>query len=238
MTIPPVAIVTGAGSGIGRSICELLAEEKCRIALVGRTESKLQETVDLIAADVADPPDTLIIAADITDAEQAYSSVDMTLKQWGQVDVLINNAGAAPFMTLDQFDAEGIYQCFAVNMFGPLYLTQRCWPAFRKHKRGMVVNVSSMSAFDPFPGLGVYGAAKAAVDGLTRAIVNEGGELGIKAYSVAPGAVETSMLRSIFDKRNLPADQTLDPQEVAQVVVDCAFGRRSEAPGSVIRVQS
>lgn len=238
MTIPPVAIVTGAGSGIGRYVCELLAEQRVRLSLVGRTESKLQQTVDDLAAEVANPPDTLIVPADVSDREQAFSAVDMTLDQWGQVDVLINNAGLAPFMTLDEFDADATYQCFAVNLFGPLYLTQRCWPAFKRRKRGTVVNVSSMAAFDPFPGLGVYGAAKAAVDGLTRAIVNEGGEFGISAYSVAPGAVETAMLRGIFSEENLPTDQTLEPEAIAQIVVDCAMGRRSEAPGSVIRVLS
>lgn len=238
MSIPPVAIVTGAGSGIGRTVCELMALEGCRLVLVGRTESKLEGTIDMLAADVADAPQTLIIAADISDAKQAACAVDMTLEQWGRVDVLINNAGIAPLVPINEIDEDLLYEIFAVNAFGPVHLVRRCWPGFVKHRSGCVVNVSSMAAIDPFPGLGVYGMAKAALDGLTRAIMNEGESHGISAYSIAPGAVETPMLRSIFDTSVIAENQTLEPEEVAQVIVDCAMGRRPKDAGSVITIAS
>lgn len=236
MTIPPVAIVTGAGSGIGRSVCELLAVEHCRLALVGRDEGKLEETMNVIAADVASPPDMLVLPADVSDREQCAGVVDMTLARWGRVDILINNAGMAPKVAVDEFGPDLLYQLFAVNVFGPLHLAQRCWDSFVKHKRGVVVNVSSRAAFTPFPGLGVYGMSKSAIDGLTRAIQNEGEGHGISAYSVAPGAVETPMLRGIFSKKDIPADQTLDPEEVAQVIVDCALGNRPGDAGGVVQI--
>ncbi len=238
MSIPPVALITGAGSGIGQITTELLALEGCRLALVGRTESKLQSTIDLLAADIADPPETMIIAADISDQRQARAAVDMTVERWGRVDILINNAGIATLSALEDADADLIYQMFAINALGPLYLVQRCWDTFVKHKSGCVVNVSSMAAISPFPGLGVYGMAKSAVDGLTRAIMTEGATHGISAYSIAPGAVETPMLRANFDTRSLPTQNTLTPENVARVIVDCATGRRTEDAGSVIPIPS
>ena len=238
MTIPPVAIVTGAGSGIGRAVCQLLALARCRLALIGRNERKLEDTVSLLAADIADPPEALIIPADVSDQEQCAGAVDMTLERWGRVDILINNAAMAPPAMLHECDADALYQLFATNVFGPVYLAQRCWASFVRHESGVVVNVSSMAAFTPYAGLGVYGMTKSAIDGLTRTIQCEGEAHGITAYSIAPGAVETPMLRGVVSRRDLPTENTLDPAEVAQVIVDCAMGRRRSDAGSVIQMPS
>ena len=101
-----------------------------------------------------------------------------------------------------------------------------------------MVNVASIAIVDPFIGLGVYGCAKAAVDGLTRALHNEYNKQGIRAYTIAPGAVETDMLRSIVSKDLLPTDQTLTPQQVAAKIVACITGDVSEESGSTIFVNS
>lgn len=238
MTIPPVAIVTGAGSGIGRNVCQLLAMARCKIALVGRNENTLEETANLLAAEIANPPETLIIPADVSDHAQAAGVVDMTIERWGRVNILINNAAVAGLVGLHEIDEDALYQFFAINTFGPLHLTRRCWPSFVKHNAGCVVNVSSVAAFSPFPGLGVYGMSKAALDGLTRAIQTEGQNHGITAYSVAPGAVETAMLRGVISKKDLPTEQTLDPMEVAQLIVDCALGKRLDDAGGVIQLSN
>jgi NAD(P)-dependent dehydrogenase (short-subunit alcohol dehydrogenase family) len=95
-----------------------------------------------------------------------------------------------------------------------------------------------MATIDPFPGLSLYAASKAAMESLTRSVRNEGYEAGIRAFNVVPGAVETQMLRSLFPITALPTEKALDPYVVAQVIADCVTGARHEASGSSIIVPS
>ena len=95
-----------------------------------------------------------------------------------------------------------------------------------------------MATVDPFPGLGVYAASKAALASLTRSLHNEGASHGIRAFSVAPGAVETKMLRQLFSTDQLPTDQTLEPAAVAEVVVGCIRGEREDDRGQTILLPS
>ena len=101
---------------------------------------------------------------------------------------------------------------------------------------GCVVNVSSVSTVDPFPGLSIYAATKAALESLTRSIAIEGRDHGIRAFSLVLGAIETDMLRSIVTEAQYPRSQTLEPQDVAVVVMDCVTGRLDSQSGGVIEV--
>jgi NAD(P)-dependent dehydrogenase (short-subunit alcohol dehydrogenase family) len=96
-----------------------------------------------------------------------------------------------------------------------------------------------MSTKDPFPGLGVYGCAKSALNAACRALTNEGGPKSkVRAYSVAPGAIETGMLRSMWNEKVLPRDKTLDPDAVAEKIVDCVLGETDAKPGETIFMPS
>lgn len=227
-----VAIITGAGSGIGRACAIALSDRGFRTVLVGRREDALQATAG--ARGVIDR--CLILPCDITTQPAADQIISQTIDWAGRVDVLVNNAGMAPLTMVSDLQPDAMRTMFELNTFAPARLIKACWPHFAAQRSGCVVNVSSMASLDPFPGLGVYGASKAALDGLTRAVVNEGRDLGIAAYSVAPGAVETSMLRSLFDDSVIAPDQTLDPSDIAAVVVACACGDRAEDLGQVIPV--
>lgn len=238
MTDTPVAIVTGAGSGIGRAVCGLLANAGYRLSLVGRREEKLQETMSEIDARSAAPPEMLILSADVTNAQQAMSVVDMTAQQWGRADALVNGAGVAPLAAIDRTDEDLLYRTFAVNTFASAYLIARTWPVFRRQRSGCIVNISTMGTADPFPGFFVYAAAKSAVESLTRSVAKEGASFGVRAFSVAPGAVETDMLRANFSERQIPRRRALDPLDVAHVICDCVLGRRDGEAGSTIFLPS
>jgi len=222
-----VAIVTGAGSGIGRAVALALGEEGFRLALVGRDADKLRSTADSV-------PEALLIAADLSEADAALMVVDKTVDRWGRVDVLVNNAGVAPLVPIDETTDTLITETFAINAFAPIRLVASVWPVLRRQESGCVVNVSSMAVADPFPGFSVYAASKGAVDALTRSVINEGRVYGIRAFSVAPGAVETPLLRASFSAQAIPPTATLDPRDVARVVVDCIQGRREADLGQTI----
>jgi len=233
-THSPVGIVTGAGSGIGRSICQGLASAGYRVVLVGRRHEALRETGESLGNEGSD---WIPIGGDVSIGEDRARIVDETIREFGRIDAMVNNAGLGTCKVLGDLRIGEIHDLFAVNAIGPIDLVRLALPELIKSK-GCVVNVASIAIVDPFVGLGVYGCAKAAVDGLSRCLHNEYGEQGIRAYTVAPGAVETAMLRSIISEEMLPSDQTLSPEMVAGTIVACITGEASEPSGSTIVLNS
>ncbi len=233
-----VAIVTGAGSGIGRAIAIMLAKQNYRLALVGRTTSKLEETRLLAEAKLHEAVEMTVIPSDVGDPGQPTVIVDRTLRAFGRVDVLINNAASGPIQPVEVSDEEALHRTFEVDLFGPMRLVARLWPVFLDQAAGCVINISSMATIDPFPNLSIYAAAKSGLESLTRSIHNEGAGHGIRAFAIAPGAVETDMLRTLVTMEDLPTEKTLAPEDVARVVVDCVFGRKDEQMGQTIVLPS
>jgi NAD(P)-dependent dehydrogenase (short-subunit alcohol dehydrogenase family) len=232
----PVSIVTGAGSGIGRSIARMLAEKGHHVVLVGRTEQKLAEASDELRA--IGPGDVMIVPADVADSEQAASVVDQTIERFGRVDNLVNCAGVAPMIPIERTTEETLEQCFSINTFGPALLIVRCWPHFKKQKSGCVVNIGTMGSTDPFAGFFAYAASKSALDSLTRSVAREGRSSGIRSFSVNPGAVETRELRNNFSEKVVPPHNAMHPDVVAKVVVDCIEGQRPDDQGRCIFLPS
>ena len=232
----PVVIVTGASGAIGRAIAQRLGRERWRLVLVGRDDRRLRETDALLAAAPATPEATEILAVDLADAASARAVVESTLESFGRVDALVNNAGAAQIIPVDEIDEELVARTFAINAFAPIHLLAAAWPSFRRQRSGVVVNVSSLAAVDPFPGFLVYGASKAALDGVTRSAAIDGASIGVKAYSLQLGAVETPMLRSVVSTEVMPPERALDPRGVAEVVWECIAGLREFDNGRSIPI--
>jgi len=234
----PVAIITGAGSGIGRATAVLLTSHGHRLTLVGRTESKLRNVAAELEPDPAGSNGALVIAEDLQDAHAAQRIFQRCLSTFGRVDAIINNAGIAPLEPIERTTAALLEQTFAVNTHAAALLIGAAWQHFAQRGSGCIVNVSSMASVDPFDGYLVYAATKAAMDSLTRSAHNEGRSFGIRAFTVNPGAVETPLLRSLFSEQDISRDRTLDPGAVAQVIVDCVLGRRNTDAGSQILLPS
>lgn len=232
----PVALITGAGSGIGRATARLLSSGGFTVVLVGRRLERLQETG--AALEGAWHP----LPLDLAKGDNAALMIDRTLERFGRLDALISNAGYAPPAPIERKTPDMIREIFAVNAIATAMAIARAWPALqataRAHGRATIVNVSSYATVDPFPGLFVYAASKASVNLMARSVHNEGHKIGIRAFSVAPGAVETEMLRAIMPEDVLPRSRTLAPENVAEVIAACCFGKRDKDSGNVILMPS
>jgi len=228
----PAAIVTGAGSGIGREIARLLHAEGYALLLVGRRREALEET----AGSLTGESEVAVHPADVADLKAAQDVVDAAVDRFGRLDVLVSNAGYAPMLPIHETGDDEAARIFAINTMGPIAMTRAALRIMLERGSGSIVTTTSVAADDPFPGLSVYGAAKAAMNTLSKGIANEYAEQGIRAFAVAPGAVETQMLRAIVPEDVMPASATLSPEEVARVIVDAALGRRDEPNGSTITV--
>ncbi|MGA2443115.1 MAG: SDR family oxidoreductase, partial [Tepidisphaeraceae bacterium] len=179
-----VGLVTGAGRGIGRAVAVELARRGYRLALVSRTQRELEETRALCggAANIFN------FVCDVADAQRVDVLVEDVLAKFGRVDVLAHCAGMVVKKSIEQLSIDQWRGMLDTNLSSVYFLCRRLWPVFRRQGGGVVVNVSSYSARDPFPGLGAYGAAKAGVNLLGLALAREGAEIGVRVHTVAPAA--------------------------------------------------
>lgn len=230
----PVGIVTGAGAGIGRATSLHLSRLGWNLVLVGRTEKTLRETASLCEGGAAGHE---IVTADLGDRVSAERIVERALHRFARLDGVINNAGLAEMKLFAEFDGPTLDRLFEVNALGPMRLMLASWGALEK-TGGRIVNVSSMSSVDPFPGLGTYGVSKAVLNQIGACVTNEHPDSGIHTFTVAPGATETGMLRSFVSEEMIPKGMTLMPEHVAEVIVDCVTGKRDDDAGGVILVPS
>lgn len=227
-----VCIVTGAGRGIGRAIARRLTAAGANVAAAARTPADLETTIAQISGN---PGRCIGVVTDVTDSAQVNRLVSRTHEEFGRIDVLVNNAGMAPLSPMASMTDELFLQTSAVNINAVFYTCRATWQHLSA-SHGTIINISSLAAFDPFPGFAVYGATKAWVNLFTKAIADEGKKLGIRAFAIAPGAVETEMLRAAFP--TFPAGQTLDPDHVAGMVELLLDERTRPASGQVIQVKA
>jgi NAD(P)-dependent dehydrogenase (short-subunit alcohol dehydrogenase family) len=224
-----VALVTGAGRGIGRAICLRLAGEGYDIAGVARTAAELRETGDQVAGAGGRFE---LLRADVTDPAQVQEVVQRCVDALGRIDVLCNNAGYGWLGPFAEMPVEAFDRLVAVNVAAVFHFCRAVWPVMTAQGGGTIINISSVAADDPFPGFAVYGATKAWVNTFTKGLATDGVSCGIRVLGVAPGAVETQMLREAVP--DFPADQTLAPGDIAEVVSELVDLRSTHASGEVV----
>lgn len=220
-----VAIVTGAARGMGEAVARRLIAEGTRVCLVDRDAEALKPVADSLGERAH------AIAADVTDPAQIEAFVAGTVDRWGRIDMLHNNAGvtgrSGPALesTLDDLDF-----VFAVNLRAAFVAIKAAAP--HMGQGASIVNMSSLFGIRAAPGMGLYGASKAAVIGLTKTLAVELAPRGIRVNSVAPGAIETDLLRSSNAALHVPGGPSYDeklksmpmgragtPEEAANLIV-------------------
>jgi NAD(P)-dependent dehydrogenase (short-subunit alcohol dehydrogenase family) len=237
-----VALVTGAGRGIGRAHAMILAERGAAVVVcdvgaqldgTGRDTSVASRVVDEIRAAggraVAD-------TSNISTFDGGASAVQMALDEFGRIDILVNNAGLSAGGPIETVTEEELQRCFAVNFYGSVSTARAAWPYLREQRWGRVVNTVSEVALDtkiPSGGGIGYGAAKAAVWSLTISLAQQGHEHGITVNAISPGAF-TRMNEAMFKATPPPAGLDLDPVHVARVVAWLASDAAAAVTGRII----
>jgi NAD(P)-dependent dehydrogenase (short-subunit alcohol dehydrogenase family) len=176
----PVALVTGAGSGIGRAIASILADEWTVYA------------TDVVTGGPADMPDCETAQLDVTDDSMVEEVLQGIRTTHGGVDCLVNNAGYAEVGPVEDIPVDAVSQQFDVNLYGPLRLCSAVLPGMRERGHGRIINVSSIFGRTVLPGMGVYSASKFGVEAVSDALRRELASTGVDVVVVEPAWVETA----------------------------------------------
>src|SRR5499426_1552055 len=187
------ALITGGSRGLGRALALRLSAGGVKVALVARHQKELDETVKEIRKNGGI---AYGIAADVGDKERVYPIVGQAAALAGPVDILINNAstlGPVPLRLIPDTDCEDFERALQVNTVGPFRLIKAVAGSMVLRQTGVIVNISSDAAVEPYPSWGVYGASKAALDHLTRIAALELADTSVRLFSVDPGEMNTRM---------------------------------------------
>lgn len=209
-----VALVTGASRGIGRAIALGLAGQGAALALVSRSAEALAEAARLCREQGA--PVALALPADVSDEQQVEAVFAQVVRNFGRLDVLVNNAGAFDGGPLDELSTAAWDRVLAVNLRGPFLCTRAALRLMKPARRGRIINIGSISAQRVRPHSAAYSASKHGLWGLTQVTALEGRQYGVTCCCLHPGNVQVE--RRFTEK---PEDQEpmLIPEELAEVAV-------------------
>lgn len=219
----PVAVVTGAGSGLGRVIAVALGEAGYDVALLGRTRGSLEETAATTAS-------ALVLPTDVADAAQVEAAFGAVVAEWGRVDLLVNNAGTfGPSGEVGEIGVDDFAATLAVNVTGAFLCARAAFGQMKRQqpRGGRIINNGSISAHVPRPGSAAYTTSKHAITGLTKALALDGRAHDIAVGQVDIGNAATEMTAGIAvgarqADGSVRPEPTFDPQHVADAVVAMA----------------
>lgn len=207
-----VWFITGASRGFGALITQEALNAGDAVVATARNP---QTVIDRFG----NHPNLLAVALDVTNERQAFAAAEQAVKRFGKIDVLLNNAGYGLLGAVEEATAEEVEKLYATNVFGLLKVTRAVLPHMRRQRSGHVMNISSIGGYTGFPGWGVYGSTKFAIEGLSESLATEVKPLGINVTVVEPGFFRTDFLdetslaispSSIADYERTPAGAMRD----------------------------
>ena len=234
------ALITGATRGIGKQIAITLAKQGYNIALNYRKENEeLENTkkeIEKIGVQV------LAVKGDVANFENCENFVKQVIERFGQIDVLVNNAGITKDMLLMRMKKEDFEQVIDTNLVGTFNVTKNVVPYMMKARSGRIINISSVVGISGNAGQTNYSASKAGIIGFTKSLAKEIASRNILVNAVAPGFIETNMTDVLKDDvkqeiaKNIPLKRMVTTQDVANVVKFLASDDSSYITGQVINV--
>ncbi len=235
-----VAVVTGAGRGIGHAIAVRLANEGARVASVSRTEANAQRTADEINAGRADAAKAY--AVDVADHAAAQKIGAQILEDFGRVDILVNNAGVTRDGLSMRMPVEDWDTVLNTNLKGAFNFVQALMRPMIKQRSGRIINISSVSGLIGNAGQANYSASKAGLIGLTKSLARELASRGITVNAVAPGLIETDMTGVLSEEvrqailQKVPLGKLGEPDDIAAAVAYLASAEAKYITGQVLTV--
>ena len=195
----PVWFITGCSTGFGRELASHMLGLGYRTVVTARNPADVK--------DLAAKGEALVLKLDVTDQSQIDAAIKAAEKQFGGIDVLVNNAGIGYFAAVEESEEKEVRRMFEINVFGMGRMIQAALPGMRRRRKGFIVNISSVAGLRSFPSLGFYNATKFAVEGLSEALWQEVEPLGIKVMLVEPSGFRTDWAgRSANESKRQIAD--------------------------------
>ena len=234
-----VAVVTGAGRGIGAATARLLAQAGAQVALVDHDAAGVTQTAEQIGVAGGE---ALPFTNDVTDSFAVERTFDRVAEEWGRLDVLVNNAGTLREAPLEDLTDDDFRETLDVNLRGAMVCARAAVPHMLRQGRGRILSAASGSTRLGSQGLTAYAAAKAGIVGMTRTWARELGPRGITANAVAPGLIEGETVRTVpadeleLTLARIPARRLGRPEEVASVYLFLASDLASFINGAVVGV--
>lgn len=233
-----VALITGASRGIGRACAVRLAADGYIVVInYSRSEAEALAALEEIRAAGGDG---MICKADVSNPEEVREMVTLVDKTYGQIDLLVNNAGVVKDEYLLMMNPDTLDKCLSLNVKGYFFCAQAVALKMFRKKRGVILNMSSVSGELALAGQSVYSATKGAVNSMTRVLAKELSPKGIRVNAIAPGFIETDMIRALPEEKkaeylaNIPLRRFGKAEEVAAAVSALASDAFSYMTGQIV----
>ena len=220
----PVWFITGCSTGFGRELAKVILGRNWRAVVTARDPKSVQ---DLVAGK---DDRALALKLDVTDAAQVSEAVKKAEAKFGQIDVLVNNAGYGYLSGAEEGEDEEVRAMFEANFFGLAAMTRAVLPGMRKRRRGHIINISSIGGFCGFPGVAYYNATKFAVEGLSEALAKEVEPLGIKVVIVEPGPFRTDWAGRSLKQTRHPVEDYAKTSAARRQAISTGSGKQVGDP--------
>ncbi len=228
------ALITGAGSGIGRAIATVFAREGSRVAVADINGDAAKKTVESL------PNEGLVIEMDISSKQAVKAGVDLAIQAFGQLDILVNNAGIVSFASFEACTEEDWDRTIDINLKGTFLCAQAVLSHMKTRNTGVIINLSSLAAKTGGTAASpAYAAAKAGISSLTFSLARTLAPHGVRSVGISPGIVDTPMTASSAHdsmKANIPLGQVGQPEDIANCALFLASDEARHITGEIVDV--